>query len=80
MGSLDINELLFQRSGRLFATPSFMTGVARALDIGATFDEYTQDNTPKEADFWSLWSDWYAVGDDLGYALALYKHQQTPPQ
>ena len=74
MGTVDFKDTLFQRSGRLFANPSFVTGFARALDLGSTFNEYNTDNTPQEADFWSLWSDWYSVGDDLSYAFYLYNN------
>ena len=73
MGTVDFQETLFQRSGRLFANPSFFSGFARALDLGATFNEYNCDSTPGEADYWALWSDWYSVGDDLSYAFHLYQ-------
>ena len=72
MGILDTKSFLFARSGRLFSNPSFLTGLAKIIDIGATFDEYNISETPQEADFWSLWSDWYAVGDDLRYAVEKY--------
>lgn len=77
MGTVDFKSTLFQRSGRLFATPSFLSGFARALDLGATFTEYNTDNTPEVADYWSLWSDWHSVGDDLIYAYYLY-NQHAP--
>jgi len=77
MGTIDIKETLFQRSGRLFSNPSFVNGFARALDVGATFNEYNQNDTPEEADYWALWSDWHSVGDDLSYAFYLY-HQHSP--
>lgn len=69
MGTLGAKETLLSRSGRLFAIPSFITGMAKVLDIGATFDVYNEDATSREADYWSMLSDWYAVGDDLRYAL-----------
>ena len=77
MGTMAFKELILQRSGRLFAAPSFLTGFSRALDVGATFDDYNQDDLPHEADYGSLWSDWYAVGDDLRYALELYRLQNV---
>ena len=73
METIDFRETLFQRSGRLFANPSFINGFARGLDLGSTFNEYNNDRTAEEADFWASWSDWYSVGDDLGYALYLYQ-------
>lgn len=77
MGTIDFQETLFQRSGRLFANPSFMSGFARALDLGATFNEYNRDNTPEEADYWALWSDWYSIGDDLSYAFYLLQQHDS---
>lgn len=75
MGIVSAEDILFARTGRLFATPSLITGMAKILDIGATFDVYNTDPTPKEADYWSILSDWYAVGDDLRYALTDYQTQ-----
>ena len=60
---------LFQWSGRLFALPSFLTGFARVLDIGATLTEYNTDDDPQEADRSAMVSDWCAVGDDLAGAM-----------
>ena len=77
MGRVEMKEKLLSRSGRLFATPSFITGVAKAIDLGATFDEYNADVTPEEADFYSLLSDWCAVGDDLRFAITLYELQAS---
>ena len=70
MGTLSAKETLLSRSGRLFAVPSFITGMAKVLDIGATFHVYSEDATSQEADYWSMLSDWYAIGDDLRFALA----------
>ena len=77
MGTVSFESTLFQRSGRLFSNPSFVSGFARALDLGATFNEYNRDDTPEEADYWALWSDWYSVGDDLSYALYTYNQNQV---
>ena len=73
MGTIDLARILSPRTGRLFASPSVITGTAKLVDIGATFDEYNKNETPKEADFWSLWSDWCAVGDDLRYVFSEYE-------
>ena len=70
MGNAQGSDALFARTARLFAVPSCITGVSKLVDVGATFDEYNANETPKEADFWSLWSDWCAVGDDLRYAFS----------
>lgn len=53
----------------LFAMPSFIRGVASALDIGGTFVEYNQSEGPCEADAKALQSDWNAIGKDLCVAI-----------
>jgi hypothetical protein len=53
----------------LFARPSFMSGVARALDLGGTFDEYNRSPSPEDADVRALHSDWMAVGADMQKAI-----------
>lgn len=58
-----INQWLLKRSGRLFARPSFLEGMARVLDLGATLDVYDYDKDGNEADAKALFSDGLAVGD-----------------
>lgn len=65
---------ILRRTGRLFARPSFLEGVARVIDIGATLNVYNQDSTGNEADAKAIYSDWFAVGDDLRSAIR--KHQE----
>ena len=57
----------------LFATPSFLEGFARVLDIGNTFTDYNTSSDPGEADFLALRSDWRAIGDDFYTVLAEYE-------
>ena len=38
------------RTDFLFATPSFLSGAARVLDIGGTFDSYNSSESTEEAD------------------------------
>jgi len=55
---------MIARTDRLFARPSFWQGMARTLDIGATFDQYNLSRTAMEADAKAMASDWgVAVGD-----------------
>jgi hypothetical protein len=68
-----MNTLLFKRSARLFAKPSFMEGFARAIDIGATLNEYKRNVTEAKADYEALKSDWYAVGDSIYEAIESYR-------
>ena len=65
---------LFRWSGQLFALPSAFTGIARLLDLGHTFTEYNDHDTPEEADRAAMASDWYAVGDDLAEAIRTYRY------
>ncbi len=53
----------------LFATPSFLEGLARTLDLGATLDEYNSSITPEQADFLALKNDWQVIGNDLANAI-----------
>ncbi len=54
----------------LFARPRGLYGVARLLDLGATFDEYNSSDTEQEADARATYSDWLAVGNDLKVAAS----------
>jgi hypothetical protein len=51
--------------------PSFWTGLARVFDLGATMSRhsYVHWDSPEEADWVAIRSDWEAVGDDLRVAL-----------
>ena len=66
------------RTARLFALPSFMGGVASVLDLGTTLKEYNESATPQEADFESIRSDWFSVGDDLSQVIISYKEEIEP--
>lgn len=56
-------------SDYLFATPSFFSGVARTLDLGATFDDYNDSAKPAIADNIAVFLDLRAVGNDLAIGL-----------
>ena len=66
---------LFRRSGRLFACPSFLGGVSRALDMGGTLNEYNRNQTEEEADAQAILSDWLFVGDALNSAVADFEKE-----
>ena len=53
----------------LFAMPSFLSGVARVLDLGCQFDNYNTSQTVEEADALALYSDFRLVGQDLQKAM-----------
>lgn len=54
----------------LFARPSFLSGVARVIDIGGTFDVY---NTSDDPDRIAIKSDWLIVGRDIEEAISCYE-------
>jgi hypothetical protein len=66
-------------TGLLYASPSFVEGLARAVDIGGTFDEYNSATSPSEADEAALASDWYAVGADLYHAISQFEGRAGSP-
>ena len=63
-----MSELLFKRTGRLFATPSLVEGMSRIFNILGNHDIYNEDITPQEADSRAIYSDWASVGDHLIFA------------
>jgi len=66
---IDMNSKASARTDFLFACPSFGSGLARALDLGGTFDAYNSSATEEEADERAIASDWLVVGKDLSIAL-----------
>lgn len=57
------------RTDFLFARSSFLSGVARVLDMFGTFDRYNVSRTPEEADAHAIASDWQMVGYDMRTAM-----------
>lgn len=53
------------RTDFLYSSPSFLSGAASVLDIGATFTRFNTSATGEEADARAMWSDWAVVGQDL---------------
>ncbi len=53
----------------LFARPSFLSGFARVLDLGGTFDGYNQSESEEDSDLRALQGDWAAVGADMQKAI-----------
>jgi hypothetical protein len=62
-------------SFQLFATPTFLSGMARTLDLGAVLDDYDGVLTSERADLLALSADWRAVSEDTWSALAEYESQ-----
>ncbi|MBI4722765.1 MAG: hypothetical protein HY769_07215 [Candidatus Stahlbacteria bacterium] len=57
-------------SSYLFSCPSFLSGVAKVLDLGATFDEYNTSETTDEADYRAFLLDWSMVSINLKKSIA----------
>lgn len=53
----------------LFASPSFIGGIAAVFDFGSTLTNYNYSDTAREADYNALYSDWAAVGSDIRGAV-----------
>jgi hypothetical protein len=68
---------MFNRTGVLFARPSFLEGFARLFDLGGTLNRYNISESPEEADVRALRADWEAVGDDLRQAIVTERERQT---
>jgi hypothetical protein len=49
----------------LSASPSFLSGAARILDLGGVYDSYNLSSNAAEADAKALYSDWAMTGEDL---------------
>lgn len=57
------------KSGFLYSDPSFLSGVARTLDLHGLYDAYNISVTPQEADARAIASDWIITGQDLQDAI-----------
>jgi hypothetical protein len=53
----------------LFATPSFLSGIARLFDFAGQFDEYNDSPNGEVADWIALLADWRIVGHDLAVSM-----------
>lgn len=67
-------------SNYLFATPSFLSGAARTLDIVGLFDFYNLSPTGEIANRRGLWSDWVSVGKYLRDSIEDLKTEIETPQ
>jgi hypothetical protein len=57
----------------LVAQPSFVSGVARLLDLYGFYDAYNTSRTVGEADYKALLSDWCIVGQDIQDAMTAFE-------
>ena len=57
-----------------YELPTFLSGMASALDLGATLRPRYYEHMPSVyADLSALTSDWYVVGEDLREAIANFQ-------
>ena len=68
------------RTDYLFATPSFLSGVARLLDLSGRFGAYNDSDDEALADARAIYSDWRMVGQDLAGAMTVVVREQAKPQ
>ena len=73
---LELENKEFQMSDYLFANPNFEFGIARALDLGATFDSYNESASSGEADAIAIYNDWLMTGKDLQYAIKAAENEK----
>ncbi len=67
-------------SDYLFAQPSFLTGIARSVDLGGVFDSYNESATPEQADARAARADWKAVGREMRSAIDRVKDEASTPE
>ena len=67
------------QSDYLFAQPTFISGLARLLDLSGTYDRYNISPTDREADYKALLSDWYAVGQDIADSMSIFAANVPAP-
>lgn len=61
----------------LFAEPSFLGGMASALDIGGTLVVYNESRSAQEADFRAVASDWAVTGKDIRANIEKLQQENT---
>jgi hypothetical protein len=58
-------DLVSKVFGLLFAKPSFLGGLATALDLGGTLTEFNDGLTAEQADYLALKADVQVIADDM---------------
>jgi hypothetical protein len=60
---------------KLYANPSFGEGVARLIDFSGSLNEYNFSESPAQADFRAIQSDWESVGLDIIEAIEQFDEE-----
>lgn len=55
--------------------PSWLSGVARSLDVAGQFDEFNESPNEAAADAKALFGDWRTVGESLVQAMKAIRRE-----
>ena len=72
MENIIMTKVLSSHSSDLFVKPSFVRGMAKAMDFGNTLERYNRSPDAQSADYKAIYSDWYQVGSDINNAMKEY--------
>ncbi|MEQ1910045.1 MAG: hypothetical protein ABMA15_14555 [Vicinamibacterales bacterium] len=64
----------------LVATPSWLSGAARVLDLGGQFDQYNDSHSIEAADAKALFCDWRMVGETFRDAINVFRRESETPK
>lgn len=62
---------------QLYASPSFLEGMARLWDPAGFLNQYNRSATPRQADQKAIMQDWFMVGSDIRAAIKDVEKKQT---
>jgi len=62
-------------TGYLFSTPSFVKGIAKAIDLGDTLNNYNEASSSEEADKKAFKADADALMNDMKIAFGKLKKE-----
>lgn len=63
-------------SNLLFDEPSCLEGIARIFDFSNGLGTYNTSDSPEEADFKAILSDYYAIGQDLEDSMKEFQNER----
>jgi hypothetical protein len=59
----------------LFAQPSYLSGMARLIDLTGLFDTYNGSQDENHADMFAMFADWRMTGQDIGQAMEIIEQE-----
>ena len=63
----------------LVATPSWLSGTARVLDLVGQFDDYNDSDSIEAADAKAIFYDWRMIGESLLDAMNVLRRESPTP-